>query len=703
MKFGVEDKYSWVCDYIIKLGLLFLIVFTPLVFGSVQPWAYTTMGVVLLILLGVWFSKMIWKGKLEFARLSFMYPLALFAGVVIFQIVPLSDVALSKISPLTHEIYESVLLEGFGGKVQPNGEKNNQSPGFIRPISLNPHATKTGLIKVLSYFAVFLLVVNNVRSRKDVRFFLWTLVISGFFFSLFALAQKYSWNGMMYWFIHPIPGQSPFGPYINRNHFAGYAGMIIPLSVGLGLSGVARYSHLVRSDKDKLRPVHWGKPDSGRRLTILFMSALMAAALFVSLSRGGMVSFLVSMTSMSLMLLGRGERGRWPRAMILTLGLTFLLVFVIGFEQVGGRIATLLNSEAIAREMIRPRLWKTAIRILWDFPLFGTGLAAFSSVFPLYQTSGTQGVTDLYAHNDYLQLLAETGFLGGFTLLIALLLFLVHVVKRFRSLRDYRMITFAAGGISACVAIAVHSVVDFNLYIPANAFHLALIMGLLVVMVNLRGGDDDTQRFTLPFVIIPIDRRQRYVWHGFIFSLSVFLAMALISISETKGEAQFRTGERYYSQMLSRIQNDPLHAAKDGARAIGAYRTTLLHDPLNSSSYFQMGKTIHKLRMMKVSTGARTPKEFIDHEKLFRVALRFSPTDSKLHYDIGMYYLKNWDSFLPAERSLGKLIFIKALRLNPRLKYHARKALLRLKRNGLQPEAVRFMEGVPEIGRAKSR
>ena len=116
----------------------------------------------------------------------------------------------------------------------------------------------------------------------------------------------------------------------------------------------------------------------------------------------------------------------------------------------------------------RALIWADTVRLVGAYPVFGCGLGAYESALQPYKTVAPLLTVD-YAHNDYLQLLAELGVLG-----FAPLLFLVAVIYR-RALRhatrlvrgpDAYLALATAGGLTA---IAIHSLADFNLYIPANA------------------------------------------------------------------------------------------------------------------------------------------------------------------------------------------------------------------------------------------
>jgi len=126
---------------------------------------------------------------------------------------------------------------------------------------------------------------------------------------------------------------------------------------------------------------------------------------------------------------------------------------------------------------------KDTLHLIAAYPVFGTGLGGYESAFEKFKTTGYVLAQD-YAHNDYLQFLAELG-LVGFLIGATFLVLILAKAVRF-SLRnpdpDIRWLALACTG--ALVAILIHSTADFNLYVPANAMLLAWICGLAAGLVE---------------------------------------------------------------------------------------------------------------------------------------------------------------------------------------------------------------------------
>ena len=157
------------------------------------------------------------------------------------------------------------------------------------------------------------------------------------------------------------------------------------------------------------------------------------------------------------------------------------IVILLGFiylpsDALVGRFQDVAHTENISSD-IRVQIWRDSARLIKDYPLFGCGLGDFGSCFLRYKDVAPMFTVD-YAHNDYLQVLAEFGIFGfaaGLILVGAVLSRAVRGALNARS-GDERFISIACLG--AMIAMLLHSLVDFNMNVPANAFEFAWIFGI---------------------------------------------------------------------------------------------------------------------------------------------------------------------------------------------------------------------------------
>jgi O-antigen ligase len=517
----VDGKMTPLCDLTIQGGLLFLIIFTPLAFGTVYPWGIAVMECVVLGMALAWVLKLLRTGGVRLVRTPLNLPILLFLGLIGLQLLPLPPTVLYFVSPSTYSLYQQTLAgwpdhellplvpqEAASGQAA-TSRKDADSPGLSsgaskggegpadrghdfrtayasqwRPLSLYPHATWAAFSLALTYAAVFLITVNNVRSWHQLSRLLLTLLSVGGVVAVLGLLQKVSGTEKIYWFWKPTWGGSPFGPYVNRNHFAGYMAMVLP--VGLGWL----WSQVAQSQGRDHGAAGWGWRErlaaglgdwNGRLLLLAFALVNMATALIFSASRGGIMSFVSSLLFFTL-LVGwsrRGERRLALVGLVLT-ACVFAYALWLGIDHVWQRFMEIdLEREG------RITYWSATLRLISEFPLLGTGLGTYIYSFQRYNTVLEQVVVDS-AHNDYLELLAEAGFVGFLLVVGGLGWFCWRTLKHWFTRHDPKVLGSVLGGLTSVFAIGIHSLVDFNLHIPANALLLSVILGLTSVAVHLR-------------------------------------------------------------------------------------------------------------------------------------------------------------------------------------------------------------------------
>ncbi len=312
-------------------------------------------------------------------------------------------------------------------------------------LTASRYYTRMALQLLITYMIVVFLMSQAFSRRGHWRAFVWFLMTLGFFVSVFGILQYLTFNGKLYWFREMRFGGAPFGPYVNRNHFAGFAEMVIPVA---------------------LVPLILGKVRRERLFLVALFAIVPIVALLLSASRGGIVSFAFQMVILFLLLLVRRVSSRHMIGGGAVVLAAVMAVSWIGVNQVLARFAggQALEATAGKRASMRQDTW----RLFLDHPILGTGLGTFEMVFPAYDSLYDGKIVN-HAHNDYLEVLAETGMVGGLCCLWFLGVVLLNALKGTAESEESFGSVLNLAGLVACCGILIHSLVDFNLHIPANA------------------------------------------------------------------------------------------------------------------------------------------------------------------------------------------------------------------------------------------
>lgn len=394
----------------IRIGICISVAFAVLAHGAVEAWSEAVLVILAAILLGAWCLRVLIFHRTGLQLPALLLPVFLLTAYAFVQ--------------------------------------------WVLGISVYPYVTRVEFLKLAAYLVLLFLGAQVFRHTEEFRPFLWFLLFFGFLVALFGILQHLTFNGKLYWFRELSESGYPFGPYVNRNHFAGLMELIAPLGMAMLLfRGVPR---------DQL-PV------------VGLLTVFPVAALFLSASRGGVVSFLFQLLLLGVLSWTRAGRGR-----MLTLGLIVLLfasafVFWIGVVPTWQRFQRIEAGEVVQNR--RTTILKDSWQIVRDHPWLGTGLGTFETVYRHYE-SFYDGKVVNHAHNDYIELMVESGIVGTFC--AAVFLFLLYRRALFRWGRDDSPFAAGArlGALVACSGLLFHGLVDFNLRIPSNALLFLLLAWL---------------------------------------------------------------------------------------------------------------------------------------------------------------------------------------------------------------------------------
>ena len=310
------------------------------------------------------------------------------------------------------------------------------------------YETFSAALLYCAYGILCFLVVQVLHRTAQVRALAVTFSVYGSLVASFALLQGLSATTRLYWLRTPRTGGWIYGPYVNHNHYAGLMEMLVPVPLVFLLTRGAR----------------------GPRKTMAgIAAALMASTIFLSGSRGGMLAFLVQIGVLAAVVIW-DQKSRTPAwALLPFLALGVGLVLWLGGSELAHRLET-FHADARTELFSGTRLDidRDALRMFARKPISGWGLGVFPDVYPQFRSFHTNFFIN-EAHNDYLQLLVEMGGLGFATMLWFLWALFRHAGRKLHHWSEDTNGAVALAALLGVIGILVHSLVDFNLQVPANA------------------------------------------------------------------------------------------------------------------------------------------------------------------------------------------------------------------------------------------
>lgn len=458
-----SGRFTKFFDWTIYFLIISLLLFSPLPIGSVRPLPLLLIQLLSFLIFILWLFKSITEKRKPFTNTKPYLPFLLFIGVCLLQIVPLPGTLLGILSGKSLEIWETTraVLADVGSPLDMN----------FFTISIYPNITLKKTLLLLSYF-VFGIVIS--RSFRQARSYKIAII------PIFAVMTLEAALGI-YQYLTGEAGGFTRGTFVNRNHFAGFLEMCFPLALGYVLT-IGEWTETTKKSFIK-RLI--SSDNIQKQMLFLFLLGVVLLSLLLSKSRGGIFSIIVSLVFfyiVSSRFLKKGIEIKWVIYTAVTVGI--ILSIYIGLFPIIERYL-LIEEDFPSRTLI----WKDALSIIKDFPLFGSGLGTFSYIFPLYRVSIVKPIVYNFSHNDYIQLLTETGGIGFLLLMTALAVFLITSVRnllRLSSEQNYLRFFLLLGALTGIFSILIHSIVDFNLHIPSNGLYFAFLIGFSVALGSKR-------------------------------------------------------------------------------------------------------------------------------------------------------------------------------------------------------------------------
>jgi len=450
------------------------------------------------------------------------------------------------------------------------------------------------LIRILVYALLFLAILNNLNRQESGPLVGCTMVFLGMAIAGYAIYQYATDSPHVGFFLKPAnyAGRGS-GTYICPNHLAGFLEMVLPL--GLAFALIGRISPLMR-------------------ILLGYASLVMVAGIGVTFSRGGWAATVLSLLLFLALLLRKG-RYRLPAFILLLLLIAAAWSLLARSSQAQKRLERLFVEErAYDGFSFRFLLWKPAFQMWQDHFWLGAGPGHFDYRFGPYRPEWVQARPG-YAHNDYLNTLADWGSVGGLLVAASGILLSAGVFKTWKYVRREdsdlgakrsQRAAFVYGASVGLCALLIHSFSDFNLQIPANAILAISLMALLSAHLRFA-----TDRYWV---------KSGWLVRAFLTALLLFGVCYLGQQGwrSTREEARLKQVKR--ERLLTPARVELLE------QAVAA-------EPMNFDTTFALGETLRQMSWQ----GADNYRELAEAAiRWYRRGIALNPFDAYNYMKLGM-------------------------------------------------------------------
>ena len=452
------------------------------------------------------------------------------------------------------------------------------------------YTARQEMLRLVVYILIFLVVMNNLLKSDYVQLILYALVFTGTLISIYGLIQVITGSEHVWHFIRPAQysGRGS-GTFINPNHFAGFLGMLFPLSLAALLTG---------------------RISMPMRILLGYSALMLLFGIAFSMSRGGWISTTLMLITL-IVILGWQKQFR-----LRSIGLVSIILVIIGLFFIKsdfaqdriGRLSTQGTQEHIGS---RKELWNAAVNVWKEEKLIGVGPGHFDHRFPSHRPKTIQS-SPVRVHNDYLNLLVDWGGIGLLLAGVWLGTFIFTIIRSWkysqRTASDFSTKTsnraaFVLGSTIGLGSLALHSFVDFNLHIPSNAMLASTLAALLTSFIRFA-----TERYWVPLKI-PLK-----------IGLSLFVCVfAGILFHQTIGQVR-ELGALKASQQATSFSEQLIKL-----------ELAIKREPKNHNTAASIGE-IYRIKANEIATTDAINQA----TKWFRRAIELNPYDAYSHARLGI-------------------------------------------------------------------
>jgi O-antigen ligase len=452
------------------------------------------------------------------------------------------------------------------------------------------YVARQEMIRVVLYAFLFFIIVNNLYRQEMAQIISFPLIFLATGISCFAIYQFFTHSNRVWGYVSPYLGRAS-GTYISPNNLAGFLDLLLPLAAAYVLVG-------------RMKPVV--------RILLGYAVLAMLGGMAVTFSRGGWVAVGTALLVL-LVVLTLHRNHRLPAILLLVVlavgGTIFVTRYLSKSLSYIQRVES-LGSTGQFDYAVRRDIWVAAAQMWGDHFWWGVGPDHYNYRFREYRPQSVQLNPDR-VHNDYLNLVTDWGVAGGFIVMAGLMVFASGLKKTWEYVRpsenDFgrglsNRFAFFLGASTGLLALAIHSCVDFNLHIPANAILAVTLLALL--SSNLRFATEQH-------------------WAGARLPLRVPVTLVLLAGAVYLGGQGWRRAQE--AAWLARAELSPVYSPAQIANLEKAFAA----EPGNFETAYHLGEAY---RVESFDGGQ-------DYEKLAKAAMQRYERGMKLNPHDGYNYL----------------------------------------------------------------
>jgi len=438
----------------VLLLVLAALLYVPVPLGSNRPYAWLGLNIYIFAVFAFWVSRGIFSAdhvKPGALPKTLVALLAVWLTFIYLQTVELPGSVVAALNPLAYSLQQNLKLIN----IEPS-----------HTLSIDPGSSQGEFLKYLGYIAITTLLLVTVTTRSRLLWAAAVVILAGILEAVFGV---YSYATDFVIFPETDAGNEVrAGTYVNRNHFSNFLTMVLGLVIGL-------LTAVINSRKLDSPSNHEGHSDVTTALTVLLsgLALILIAAIFVSGSRGAVVFFVLAFGLMLILAWPARHKSKAEFILAPAVVLGVVTVLVLGFDK---SIVRLLEKDVFGGE--RMLQYVLSLKLLSSTWLTGVGAGNYQWAFTMFRNNDLRFVTYDHAHNDYLEVAAEQGLLGSLLLGAVVCWIMWTLYTGYRSRRNPLMRGVIFGCLLSVIYMLMHSAVEFNFRIPANAVYFFAISAL---------------------------------------------------------------------------------------------------------------------------------------------------------------------------------------------------------------------------------